>query len=83
MVTSFDFGQGFAGESIASVRIGLYSFLEEMNTTDHGGRYVIDERGRFWVYWDTTVELPFDESCPPDMSGDSERAIFPLGGDAG
>ena len=82
IVTSFDFGRGFAGQSIDSVKIGLYSFLDEVNTTDSSGRYVMDERGQFWVYWDTAVELPFNESCPLDMSGDSERVIYPLGKDA-
>ena len=64
IVTNFDFGQSLRELPIETLRVGLYSFLDEMESTVSGGIYTLDERGRPWVYWGNAVDLPYRENCP-------------------
>ena len=63
IITNFDFGPGVVGLPVEIVRIGLYSFLDEMDSKASGGNYILDERGRLWVYWNQAVDLPYREGC--------------------
>ena len=63
IITNFDFGPGVVGLPVEIVRIGLYSFLDEMDSKASSGNYILDERGRLWVYWNQAVDLPYREGC--------------------
>ena len=59
IITTFDFGQELQGLPIKTIRVGLYSYSDEMKSFQEG-IYALDEQGRPWEY---AVDIPFAGEC--------------------
>ncbi len=59
IITTFDFGQELQSLLIKTIRVGLYSYSDEMKSFQEG-IYALDEQGRPWEY---AVDIPFAGEC--------------------
>ncbi len=59
IIMTFGFGQELQGLPIKTIRVGLYSYSDEMKSFQEG-IYALDEQGRPWEY---AVDIPFAGEC--------------------